>query len=99
MRQSLKNHEFIVFYQPKVNIYTNQCVGVEALVRWRRQDGNMIYPSEFIPLFEKNHFIIDLDMYVLEQVCIQINTWIKQGKKPLPVSVNISRVDLKNNDR
>ena len=98
MRQSLKNHEFIVFYQPKVNIYTNQCVGVEALVRWRRQDGNMIYPSEFIPLFEKNHFIIDLDMYVLEQVCIQINTWIKQGKKPLPVSVNISRVDLKNND-
>lgn len=98
MHQALKDNEFIVFYQPKVNIYTNQCIGVEALVRWIRKDGSMIYPSDFIPLFEKNHFIIELDLYVLEKVCIQIGEWIKQGKTPLPVSVNISRVDLRSQD-
>lgn len=98
MRQSLKSNEFIVYYQPKVNIYTNKCIGVEALVRWQKQDGTIIFPSEFIPLFEKNHFITELDMYVLNQVCLQIASWKKQKKTPLPVSVNISRVDLNRND-
>lgn len=98
MHQALKDEEFVVFYQPKVNIYTNQCIGVEALARWIKKDGSMIYPSDFIPLFEKNHFIMELDLYILEKVCIQIRKWIKQGKRPLPVSVNISRADLRSQD-
>lgn len=98
MKQSLKDEEFVIYYQPKININNNQCIGLEALVRWQRPNEEIILPNDFIPLFEKNHFIIQLDNYVLEKVCQQIRQWIDQGNKPIPVSVNISRVHLEVSD-
>lgn len=94
MKQSLKDEEFVIYYQPKINIKNNRCIGLEALVRWQRPNEEIILPNDFIPLFEKNHFILDLDSYVLKKVCQQIRQWIDQGNKPIPVSVNISRVHL-----
>lgn len=90
MNKALKNKEFKVYYQPKVNTKDETIYGAEALVRWEH-NGKMIPPSEFIPLFEKNKFILKLDLYVFEQVCSDLKSWKeKYGKEPV-VSVNVSR--------
>ncbi len=68
--------------------------GAEALVRWMSAEG-MIYPDEFIPLFEKNGFIIQLDLWVFEEVCLRIRAWLDAGLPPVKVPVNCSRVQLK----
>lgn len=94
MKQSLRDEEFVVYYQPKINIHTGRCTGLEALVRWQISEDELIPPGDFIPLFERNRFIIDLDLYVLRKVCIQIREWLDEGKTPFPVAVNISRVHL-----
>ena len=70
--------------------------GAEALVRWKKPDGTMVSPGEFIPVFEKNGFIIKLDYYVWDQVCQLIATALRAGRKPDPISVNVSRVNLYN---
>lgn len=94
MKQALQDEEFVVYYQPKINIKTHRCIGLEALIRWYRSENEIIQPNDFIPLFERNHFILELDLYVLKKVCIQIKSWIDQGLEPLPIAVNISRVHM-----
>ena len=90
MNKALENKEFKVYYQPKVYTKDETLYGAEALVRWEH-NGKMVAPSEFIPLFEKNKFILKLDLYIFEQVCRDMNTWKeKYGKVPV-VSVNVSR--------
>ena len=94
MKQALQDAEFIIYYQPKVNIRTQKCVGLEALVRWKRADGELIQPNDFIPLFEKNKFIGELDMYVLEMVCRQLQEWQERNAVSFPIAVNLSRIHL-----
>ena len=90
MYQALMNNEFKVYYQPKVYVQDEKLYGAEALVRWEH-DGKMVPPSEFVPLFEKNKFILKLDVYVFEQVCSDMKKWKeKYGKEPV-ISVNVSR--------
>ena len=96
MKSALENHEFVVFYQPKYGLSDNQIAGAEALVRWKHPERGMISPGEFIPVFEKNGFIIKLDYYVWDQVCQLIATALRAGRKPDPISVNVSRVNLYN---
>lgn len=90
---ALKNEEFIIHYQPKVDIETKQIVGAEALCRWQR-DGRVIPPDEFIPILELNTFVSDLDFYVLDHVCRDMVRWLNEGRKPVRVSVNFSRKHL-----
>ncbi|MBQ3512417.1 MAG: EAL domain-containing protein [Lachnospiraceae bacterium] len=97
MEQAIRDREFVVFYQPKFSASTKELVGAEALVRWNAKDG-MIYPNEFIPLFEKNGFITTLDQYVFETVCRDISRWRKEGLNVVPVSVNLSQLQLYNNN-
>lgn len=90
MYQALMNNEFKVYYQPKVYVQDEKLYGAEALVRWEH-NGKMVPPSEFVPLFEKNKFILKLDVYVFEQVCSDMKKWKeKYGKEPV-ISVNVSR--------
>lgn len=90
MYQALMNKEFKVYYQPKVYVQDEKLYGAEALVRWEH-NGKMVPPSEFVPLFEKNKFILKLDVYVFEQVCSDMKKWKeKYGKEPV-ISVNVSR--------
>lgn len=90
MNIALENKEFKVYYQPKIDTKTENLYGAEALVRWEHE-GRMVPPSEFIPLFEKNKFILRLDLYIFEQVCSDMKMWKeKYGKEPV-VSVNVSR--------
>lgn len=98
MKSALENHEFVVFYQSKYGLSDNQIAGAEALVRWKHPERGMISPGEFIPVFERNGFITKLDYYVWEQTCIQLRKWMDEGKNPLPISVNLSRVSLYNKD-
>lgn len=88
---SIKNHDFKVYLQPKIRLETNRAEGAEALVRWIHPEKGVIYPSDFIPLFEMNGKICSLDFYIFTQVCQTLHGWIASGKNPFPVSVNLSR--------
>ncbi len=98
MRRAAANEEFVVYYQPRISLKDKQIVGMEALVRWRTAEGTLIPPDEFIPLFEKNGFITELDLYVFERVCRLMRKWMDQGRKVVPIGVNISRVHIKEPD-
>ncbi len=90
MKDALKNKEFEIFYQPKIYVGNEKVYGAEALVRWNK-NGNYIPPSKFIPLFEKNKFIMKLDIYIFEQVCIDLANWRdKYGFVP-NISINVSK--------
>ena len=84
--------------QQKYNIEKNEVCGAEALIRWIKPDGSFILPNEFIPLFEKNGFIEHLDYFVLETICAKQKELLEQGKIPVPISVNQSKVLLNNSD-
>lgn len=98
MKRAAENEEFVVYYQPKVDLPRKRCIGFEALVRWKMMEGQMIPPDEFIPLFEKNGFITELDLYVFERVCRLIKSWKDSGRAPYPIAVNISRIHLTKTD-
>ena len=93
MEEGIEKQEFKVFYQPKINIRTGKVDGAEALVRWQRED-KLIPPNEFIPIFEKNKFIVKLDKYIFEKVCEDIKEWKDRFNKEIKVSVNISKEHL-----
>ena len=92
MEYALENREFVVYLQPKVALRDGRMVGAEALVRWRRQDGSIIPPDEFIPFFERNGFVTRIDLYVLDRVLERMSVWKAAGKRLVPLSVNISRI-------
>lgn len=98
MKEALKNKEFQAYLQPKFDLETGVIVGAEALVRWIQTDGSMIYPDEFIPVFEKNGFIVELDFFILREVCKMIRRRIQEKRKCVPISVNQSRILLQNKD-
>ena len=91
---ALHNEEFIVYYQPKVDIITEKVLGAEALVRWKKRDGSVISPGDFIPVYEKDGLIEKLDEYVFEQVCRLQKSKKDIGKALLPISVNLSRSSI-----
>lgn len=93
---SLENQDFQVYLQPKVRLSDKKAVGAEALVRWIHPQRGVIFPSDFIPLFEQNGNICLLDIYVFEKVCIYLNQCIQEKKELIPISVNLSRVHFKN---
>lgn len=90
MKKALKNNEFIVYYQPKVHAETEKICGAEALVRWKRND-KIIMPNVFIPIFERNKFILKLDLYIFERVCKDMKEWKEKYGIDIAVSINVSR--------
>lgn len=92
---ALKNKEFIVYYQPKVDVQSQTLCGCEALVRWKR-DGQIVPPNDFLPVLEKEASICKLDFYVFHKVCEDIHSWIQAGYEPVRVSSNFSRLHLRN---
>ena len=93
--QALRDEEFHVFYQPKVNIETGELVGAEALCRWFH-DGAIVPPMDFIPMLEETNEICKLDFYMLDRVCADIARWMNEGKKAVRISVNLSRKHMVN---
>lgn len=94
MHHALAYKEFQVYLQPKYNPSGKHIQGAEALVRWNSPVMGFIPPSAFIPLFEKNGFIMHLDMYMIEEICICQQKWLKKGYDLITISVNVSRIHL-----
>lgn len=90
---AIANKEFVIYLQPKCNMNTGKITGAEALVRWNHPQKGLIPPKDFIPLFEKSGFITKLDQYVWEESARWLKGWSKHHKV-IPVSVNISRLDI-----
>lgn len=98
MDAALANHEFQVYLQPKISTVKETLAGAEALVRWIHPQEGFIPPNRFIPIFERNGFILKLDDYMLEEIAKQQAEWIEQGRKVVPISVNISRAHFAKED-
>lgn len=94
MNQALAQHQFHVYYQPKFDAETESVVGAEALVRWIHPEYGFLSPGQFIPVFEKNGFITEMDKYVWEEVCIFLKKQKDNCKENIPISVNVSRKDI-----
>lgn len=94
MHESLANDEFRIFIQPKVNLANGKIIGAEALLRWILPDGRTIMPMDFIPVFERNGFIAELDFFVYDKVFAEMRRWLDMGVSPVTVSVNVSRVHI-----
>jgi len=96
--EAIAKEQFYVVMQPKVSGASNHLVGAEALVRWRLDDGSEVYPSEFVPAFEKDGSIVKLDFYVYEKVLKYLRERMDMGKRILPVSMNVSRAHILTDD-
>lgn len=98
MERALINKEFKIYLQPKIDTSEETLAGAEALVRWIHPTEGFIPPNKFIPIFEQNGFILKLDDYMLEEVARQQADWIAQGRKIVPISVNVSRAHFTRED-
>ncbi len=94
VQEGLQKDEFVFYVQPQCDIATGKIVGGESLVRWKHGTKGMIPPGKFIPVLENNGFIADLDRYIWDKVCKWLRSWIDRGNQPVPISVNISRIDI-----
>lgn len=98
MHTSLENGDFKMYLQPKYRLSDGELCGAEVLCRWLHPEKGLMPPVDFIPLFEKNGFILKLDEYMWEQACKTLRDWIDEGRNPVPLSVNISRYHIQHND-
>ena len=96
--QAMKRNEVVFYLQPQCRASTGRIVGAEALARWIKPDGTVVPPNVFIPVLEKHGLITDLDLFIWEEVCKWQRRWIDSGNTPLPVSVNVSAIDIINTD-
>lgn len=92
MREALANEEFKLFLQPKIDLKTGKIAAAEALVRWISDVDSVIYPSDFIPLFENNGFCTELDLYMFEKVCQKLRYYLDNGIEPIFFSINQTKL-------
>ena len=90
LRHAIERGEFILHYQPKVDLASNEIIGVEALIRWQHPENGLIPPNDFIPILEENGLIIPVGEWVVRTVCEQNMAWKRNGNRPLTVAVNLS---------
>ncbi|MFS0864727.1 EAL domain-containing protein [Fredinandcohnia sp. 179-A 10B2 NHS] len=94
LRKAIKNKDFVLHYQPRVDTFTGEIVGAEALIRWNHKQWGIVSPKEFIPLAEETGLIDDITEWVFEQVCSQLSAWKQTGLKLVPISINLSASTL-----
>lgn len=98
MPSALDDNEFVCFIQPKYGAKTRKIEGGEALIRWKSSEFGFIFPDEFIPVSEKTGFVVELDFFILEEVCKAMRRWIDKGHTPVVISVNQSRMHMSHDD-
>ncbi len=95
LRRALRCQEFVLHYQPKVNLESGTMTGAEALIRWQDPDIGLIYPAEFVPIAEECGLIVPIGLWVLGEVCRQLQVWESEGLRNVPVAVNVSAVEFR----
>lgn len=98
LRQAIERGEFVVYYQPQVNIISGRMVCSEALVRWRHPELGFLAPNQFIPMAEDTGFITAIDEYVLRTACAQLGSWMDAGLPPFCVTVNLSAREFQDSE-
>jgi EAL domain-containing protein (putative c-di-GMP-specific phosphodiesterase class I) len=98
LRHAIERQEFLLHYQPKVNLFTGQITGAEALIRWQQSDRGLVPPSQFVPIAEDCGLILPIGRWVLREACRQARAWQCAGLPRLPVAVNVSAVEFRDQD-
>jgi diguanylate cyclase (GGDEF)-like protein/PAS domain S-box-containing protein len=98
LRQAVARQEFLLNYQPKVDLATGRVVGVEALIRWQRPRHGVILPARFIPIAEESGLILPIGRWALDSACQQARAWQDEGLPPVSVAINVSAVELRAKD-
>ncbi|OMH25868.1 EAL domain-containing protein [Motiliproteus sp. MSK22-1] len=98
LRQALELGQFVLFYQPQVELRTGRVIGMEALIRWQHPQRGLIPPAEFIPIAEETGLIIPIGEWVLRQACLQNKRWQEKGIPPIRVAVNLSPEQFRASD-
>ena len=97
-QKALDNEEIVVYVQPKYSPSTDEMTGGEALIRWNSPEDGLVPPGRFIPIFERNNFIINIDNFMIEELAKLQSKWISEGRTPVTISVNLSRVHFADPD-
>jgi diguanylate cyclase (GGDEF)-like protein/PAS domain S-box-containing protein len=98
LRDAMERGEFVLHYQPKMNLETGAIIGVEALIRWHHPERGLVPPAQFIPVAEECGFIVPIGRWVLREACHQAKAWQDSGLRPVRISVNVSAVELRSSD-
>jgi diguanylate cyclase (GGDEF)-like protein/PAS domain S-box-containing protein len=98
LRRALDASEFVLHYQPQVDLASGQVTGVEALIRWRHPDLGMVSPAQFIPVAEETGLIVPISNWVLRQACTQCASWQATTGRPSQISVNVSSLQFRHRD-
>ena len=93
-RNAIEKGEITFWLQPQYRVSSRKIVGAEALARWTKADGSRVSPAVFVPILEKYNLVTKLDVFIWESICRWLRSWIDRGRTPVPVSVNISQLDL-----
>jgi diguanylate cyclase (GGDEF)-like protein/PAS domain S-box-containing protein len=95
LRHALARREFVLHYQPKIDLETQAITGVEALIRWQHPDGGIVLPEKFIPIAEQCGYIVPIGRWVVREACRQVQSWLDAALVPMSMAVNISAVELR----
>jgi len=95
LRRAVERDEFVLHYQPRVDLVSGRIVGAEALIRWQHPERGLLPPKEFIPLAEEAHLVIPIAEWVITEVCKQVADWQCAGLQPIPVAVNLAAPHLR----
>lgn len=98
LRQALEKQEFVLHYQPKVNLKTGLITGAEALLRWMHPEWGIVLPERFVPIAEDCGLIVPIGRWVLHEACIQAKQWLAAGITPVSISINISALEFRQKD-
>jgi diguanylate cyclase (GGDEF)-like protein/PAS domain S-box-containing protein len=94
LRQAIEGHQLVLHYQPQISLFSGVLTGLEALIRWQHPQHGLIPPSEFIPLAEQSHCIIEIGEWVLHESCRQMRAWLDAGLPPIKVAINLAAQHL-----
>lgn len=95
LRRALERQEFVLYYQPKINLHSGAIVGVEALIRWQHPERGLLPPSQFISIAEDSGLILPIGRWVLREACLQARAWQQAGLPPITIAVNTSALELR----
>lgn len=90
LRHAILQNHLLLHFQPQVDLHTGKICGAEALIRWRKNDGSLVPPSQFIPLAERSGLILSIGNWVIEQACLQLRLWLDEGLREIRVAINVS---------